>query len=1022
MAKDLMHLDEHFIVNNALNEFFFSGRFEHRPVYIDLEGDAEERVAEVLGVEPTALSDHVGRVVSETLRLEETNPYIQQIEWLRKWNDAGRVNAPPFTALLCAFSIAAERMGTDQNFSNNNYYVRLFELLGIEGPTTKHRLKQCAKHTRQFWRALNIWLSENDFEFGRPTARAVNNWPYASYGLSQALVRDADRARFERMFEAMHFVPGESVGRSEMMLFVNEWMSSASGPTVWLRKLWDVADLRERVVAAAIEELETWNPQGEIRASGPGRTRLFWSLGFAGFPKRRAVLSLGARSKKGAEPLIVEDVSDDVVAEALSSVREEVWLRETASEGILSLSPAANIDICRLLLGSVNFRGETTETCYTFTSKPVVVLARTEDGSGFREVQRATIFEETAVLCHGTWLSRVNAHLEICARPGFQVLSPSDIPGIPDGWNVVRDVELVRALDNPKNGLQSLNPITGQAAISTVGGVKLNPGLWHTDAPPRLEATSLRSGAKLEVSRESIGQSDKKLLTVEASGDFMETDLDEVEIFAGLNLRATVKKGATELAEQGISFRSAEFPRPLGRHVLYRPIDDGVFSWHSAKVSNGAPEGGYMKGAAVNALRYQDGPVGTADFLTTTEIPSGELEDEIFHDWKQGVGAEQEAPGTCVVKGYHHLKFDAFEDGDDRYDAKRGKCLVCGWETMSRSRDEAYKNARAMRAEAVVNARKPRRSNLELVEHAEVQEFEANQTVNAVLDGLSYLGRGSWAHFKRLAGSVSDDPWFASNLADDLEALGHLELVRDNAGLPREWQVTPPVVVKTGGASAYLAGFQSNELIEKIDKALSLSGALYRPVSTETGFVLHKWSVKNSEDIDALVAQIKDPHGRPVTAVANLAALIAQNTQSLPASVAAMTTVDVDAADVVARFDIATARWVSVNDAKRPGAYKVDLHGTRYVLVDRNGVQKMTSHAAAKILAAGQEAGRLNAYDPVTKTFSSVLGAEPPGLFARALVASSGNLPRQEGGRVFIDGVQPLVGGMIISKLYEGTW
>ncbi len=273
-------------VNSALNDYFFHGRFEMLPVYLDLEGDAETELTEALEMDPDELGDFIGLCAAQSLRFDKTDPYSDHVEWLKDWSQTGRQQPPPFTALLAALSIAAERMGADQNFSPNNYYERLFELLGVKGATNQQKLKLYAKSTRQFWRALNLWLSENDFLLGRPTARAlISHWQYASYALSQALVRDADRNRFAGLFESYDLVPGDPVPEAEMVLLVHDWMTShgPTGPTAWLRKLWAANELRERVVAAALDAFETWEKSTATTADGSRNARLQWLLGFTGY-------------------------------------------------------------------------------------------------------------------------------------------------------------------------------------------------------------------------------------------------------------------------------------------------------------------------------------------------------------------------------------------------------------------------------------------------------------------------------------------------------------------------------------------------------------------------------------------------------------------------------------------------------------------------------------------------------------------------------------------------------------------
>jgi hypothetical protein len=1011
-----MLLDSYFELNDALNDYFLDGKFEHRPVYLDLEGEAAAVVGQAVGVNEEELGHYIGKTVATTLRLEEADPYIQQLEWLRKWNEAGRTDAPPFTALLCAFSIAAERMSTDENFSSNNYYVRLFDLFRVSGCTAEQKFRQHAKSTRQFWRALNIWLSERDYELGRPTARPVNAWPYASYGLSQALVRDADRERFGKLFEAMRLVPGDNISESEMMLYVHEWMSSSNGPTTWLRKLWNVADLRERVVAAALEELETWERKEGDNTAGPDRTKLSWTLGFTGFPSRRASLALSARNTHGGEALEIESVSDEIVRAALVDAGESLSLSESAEDGFLILGPVSEIDICRLLLGSTVLAGKESGTRFAFTAKPVVVMARSEDGTSFREVQRAGLFEELAVLCHETWLTRVESHLRACGKPGHTIIRHGEMRGIPEGWAIVRDVELVRALDQVPNGMQQLNPMSGQASISAEGGLRLSPGLWHASAPPRLEATSVRKGSKLEVQKEVMGAAEKKLLSVDASGDYMEAALDGLAISSGTNLRAVVKQGSKELAELGLSFRSADVPRPLGKHALLNEPVDGRLQWTGASSGETLPAI-YLQGAVYEGLAdLQDAPRQVAS-SSPAALPEGSAEIDALPDWKALPGAEKEAPGTCVVKGYHHLKYDAFEDGDDRYDAKRAVCLVCGWETMSRTREEALKNARAMRENAVVPARRLRRRSADPAA-TETDTPTEGVDIEVFLDGLCYLGRGSWAHFQRLCAPLSEETWFAQSLAGDLEALGHIEIERDTAGRPRQWQVTPPALVVREGAAAYLAGFQSRAMIKALQDALA-PFAQYKPSRQHGGILLHLWEDIDIAKLGKLAGKIRDPHGRELRVPPKPAEAIAMNIESLPASVSRMPPIHVDRSDGLARYDVDRGNWLRAEELDRPGAYKVSVHGTRYVYRALDGSTRTTTHAAAKILAARDQGKRLHAYDPAKKTFSSVLGVEPPGLYARALAMSAGKLSRIEGGRQHFEGVSKEVGDLVMTKLYE---
>ena len=553
-------------VNTALNDYFFNGRFEMLPVYLDLEGDAEDELTEVLGVDLDELGDFIGLCASQSLRFDKADPYSDHVEWLKDWSRTGRQEPPPFTALLASLSIAAERMGTDENFSPNNYYERLFELLGVKGATNQQKLKQYAKSTRQFWRALNLWLSENDFLLGRPTAKAlVSHWQYASYALSQALVRDADRKRFSGLFESYGLVPGDPVPEAEMVLLVHDWMTShgPTGPTVWLRKLWAANELRERVVAAALDAFESWEKSTATAADGSRNARLQWQLGFTGFPGKRARLSLAVI--RGGQEEALEPES------RFEGEEPGLFLEGGIETGIQFLGPLQSLNLDLLLLQSRKFNGVESGISYNYIAKPIVPLARSPDGPAYREVSRVSLFDEHAILCHEAWLEKVEGHLTKCARSGYAVLHAKDMQGIPEGWCILRGVEVVRSVDGVHDNLHALNPIGSTAAIACVDGLKLGHGTWHADARPTVEATSEKPDCMLELVQERFGDPDELLVSSKANGDFMEATLRTVEIEPGTNLRAVVKAKSTELAETSFSLRSADVPRPLGKNASFIP-------------------------------------------------------------------------------------------------------------------------------------------------------------------------------------------------------------------------------------------------------------------------------------------------------------------------------------------------------------------------------------------------------------------------------------------------------------------
>jgi hypothetical protein len=233
-----------------------------------------------------------------------------------------------------------------------------------------------------------------------------------------------------------------------------------------------------------------------------------------------------------------------------------------------------------------------------------------------------------------------------------------------------------------------------------------------------------------------------------------------------------------------------------------------------------------------------------------------------------------------------------------------------------------------------------------------------------------------------------------------------------------DWSIPPPVLVIGLDNKARLAGFHSKSLIERINTVLTREGAIYDPASATGSITIQKWSGLTGIDLEALVKSVVDPHGRPVAVARGLGGVIANQLPSLDDAWARGVPIYVEKSDGLAKFDVQRARWASVERPQGPGAYRVGLHGTRYFYHDPDGTSRQVGHRIAKVLAARAENSRLHGYEISTGKFTAALGADPPGLFARALIASSGMLPIVEDGRLIYANVDPLVATMVLTKMY----
>ncbi|RYD75739.1 MAG: hypothetical protein EOP84_17840 [Verrucomicrobiaceae bacterium] len=119
------------------------------------------------------------------------------------------------------------------------------------------------------------------------------------------------------------------------------------------------------------------------------------------------------------------------------------------------------------------------------------------------------------------------------------------------------------------------------------------------------------------------------------------------------------------------------------------------------------------------------------------------------------------------------------------------------------------------------------------------------------------------------------------------------------------------------------------------------------------------------------------------------------------------------------RFDCVSGRWSEVESTNSAGAYRFDHSGMTYAFRGADGVATSGPHEIVKLKAARHSGVHLHYYDHNRMAFLSALGAEPPGLLARALVACSGDLPTIEGRTSVYGSVPPSIAAVILHILYE---
>lgn len=986
-------------INGALNEVLLGGRYEGRPLYLVLDNRARDQLADVLDQHPEEVEAYCCRIVGEYLGTTG-DPYEQVDHALIMWEILGRVDPPPFTAVLFALSHAAELMVSDEDYRASNYYERLASLTGV----ARSRLATYGKSTHPYWLRLGKWLADNDFRYGRPTARAVNSNKYVGVAMSQAIVREVDRKRFHEMFAKYGFTGTDKITESEVEQYVSTYMCS-SRPTRQLKAAWAKAELRSRICEVVIAELEEWKDTARTpgQRAGNATSRLSLAASF-----RQDVLT----QTRAINIWFGQEAAIETVE--LSSAAQSLQLGNSTFGGFATLEPRTAIDTGDALSRGLALLSPSGQA-FSWTGRAAIPLSRSEKGHYWTEVNRVSLGLEHLVLVRSDPKIRdlVERALGEVAVPGYTVATPDRLRGLPPGWILYEGVRVTRALDELKGFEAVLSPIAVARGLQFVGGLGLGRGIWHEWEPPIAVLDAEKRGVSLKAWE---GASNEGELLREAKGAETSVALDVRDCGSqsgNLFVEGSVAGETTSSAT--ILLRSANKARPLDRQMR------GVVSYSGVLQTRPPANGQGCRGLVAPPVAMDFPALELIEgFRELGPLPTGEPEPE---EPQQPLKASA-APALelarlstnelialpCAVRGFHYLKYETLPPGYPRYAPVNVECKGCGITFLHHRRPASQQGSRDSR---------PRQPVPQSPAHYGPAE-QVRLEMDLWLDAAGFLGTGNLATFEALVASADVDPWRAAAILRDLGWLGHLDLETGPAHRVKAWSVAPPVISFSGEEDAFLAGFRSKELVEEVRRKWAEAGGR---VSVEASAVqpslvrLRGLTVASAQ---AIVADLMDPHKRPVQVVEGAAARIAGFALASGSPLACLNPVTLGWDNDVAKFDVSQARWRSASGATEAGAYRLAYAGTSYVFRAASGKAFSGPHELVKLAAARLEGTTLHAYRESEQVFVSRLGCEPVGLLGRALVACSGKLPTVIDGTARFERVPPAVAAAVLSALYDG--
>jgi hypothetical protein len=1000
--------------NDAVNGTYFDGRHRLRPVYLDLEDEHRHELARRLGLEPSDVESALGATVKKTLCWHTSNLYTLHSRSKARWETNGRADPPPFSALLLALSLAAEKMHADTAFSSNNYYQRLADVLLLEeteAASKKTALAQSAKHTAEFWESLNTWLTQHDYAFGEPTADDFNSpFRYVSFAVSQSLIREVDRQRLRVLFSAFGLSRRNKVSAGEMRLCLTSWRSWSNGPTPPLRRMLDNADLLDRLVDTALSELELFDGAVAEEQGKPGNQRLFWVILERIFPRKQMRLHLACADLRSD----LGDLEELGAPHKLTGESRRLRFEQRGPADIQFLGPTELLNLERMFYSAVQVRTQQ-GAVFSHDPNPIILLKRRDDAPYWQEVPRIEPHTTHIVICHERWEARTRDHLNALAEPGFSTIElDADRGFLPSQWVGFRDV-IVRRLPSGEvpNDLQVLVPMSSGREIYCTGGLPLARNLWHAKAPPVVHIDADYEPEEIFLERGSGKRHDLDPISYaphflrEFSGKPLE----------GKNLRLVAKRSRWRLV-QTLSFRSANTPRWLTEEQktsLGYSIGATPLNLLSAVEVFDQPA---IQGHVTHGLVAD--PAKLAGLARTMRLGAifQEQDEEEEPDPQYDYSVAEAVEGTCILRGYHYWLVDPTTIRMQCRDCRKFQWVAefrAEWTRAQRRRQRVRNRGVPIAIPSKVETTFDETARL----HEELVDNPGTSIITAdmLFDAACYLGGGSMEHLQGLLAHVHRDPLALSNACRALVDLALIDTqLDDNLMRPVRWSIPPPCLTLTSDGRAFLSGYRSDNLISQIDDAMRGFDCSLSCVAQPDLPTAYYWIVEDlsADEIRKLLSNIRDPFARALAVEDHLPIRLIEALPPISAIIASLKPISITATQKVERFDVGSRRW-HADTLGEPGAYRTTMYGIQYFFHD--GVKSFSApYELAKLLVARRERHGLHEYED--GAFRCVIGCEPPGLFRRALVACSGILPTKNNGLVTYGCIDENVADAILGKLY----
>ncbi|MFJ4760902.1 hypothetical protein ACIP1V_09020 [Kocuria marina] len=985
--------------NDAVARAFFGPRRAGELVHLDLDEKMLEQIGSEFGLDGPAtlraLADSVTPLlVTDGSRRSVFDAFNKLTEaWYRtsrrQLEDLTRIGPPPIVALLALFALAGRHMSAlaarTGKKSVSTFYLPLAVLLQAGQDNVKALETSVRKDSETYWDALRYWLEAFDGQLGLPSAYAVNHRP-VGLALSQTLFGPSELRHLHQMFEDLELTTAQGMSAAELGIYIDFWLDIAvTDVSKSLRSIWTNPLTRDPALQVALAQLDAWEsaPDDDAAAAARGTRHL---------GSRSPGLSLTDGTDYVGNPIyelgfvVPKRLVPGREVDLATTVGPRTMFLSYIGDAFLGISAYnARMTSDTLLSGQLQITAG--ELTLTRNPRPVVVFAKDAYSDTFISVDHVPAAWPCRIMVRDQpeWVDQIRAILDDSASPDYRVVGPGE-NGVCEGWVLFDDVQVLRAGDPALTVNDNFSALVPRLvpAITLSGGLRIPGDVDRFSAlrPPQLTVTS-DSDDPLSVECEWRNPHSFKLMSTKLTAPRVppfQVSLGGTELaredghLKPNDYTLVLRSGRT--VKQRLEFRVRDSSyyitqRSLGYdgemvHVAEEPL------WPVTAVTRDEIPDEYVQGSFDNMDPHE----ATVDEVPVPEVAGWEsAEGQMFPERSNEL---PEAPDvSCMVTGKHKVILPPM-DPKAKAPWVFGRCKFCGL-------TKRYPG-RLTKLSAVGQT-----GSVEALQFIGPDEGEYPGSWAPFKDILTFLGGGKRSSLSIVARQLEDSERFEEWFVGHLQALGFLEVIRDENWTVRRWQVCSPALTQLVDGSILLTGGWKTDQEDAVTQAVGAQGGEVVVLSPED----HATTMLQDVDLDALSKLL--PEGL-CDVVYDAGPVMLDTLPPLSSVVAGLPRKEMQYNGVAERFVPADATWEATDDRNQAGLYRINHHHkTRYAYRTAedvvSGHARPVSSGLGKHLAARDIGTALVSYDPELRLLSVPIGAALPGLYARATVLCSGLLP-----------------------------